>query len=71
MGGYISSSIEAKMEKAKEGMKEMQMSQGMKQRQAQIAFQLAMGKERFSYYSVFAGTLWLVLPIAAIKHHKP
>ena len=32
---------------------------------------MAMGKQSFSYYSIFVGTLWLILPIAAIKKHNP
>ena len=51
--------------------KGMQLEMAMKQRQAQMAMGMAIGKERFTYYSVFVGLLYTTLPIAAIKSHNP
>ena len=49
----------------------MQQEMGMKQRQAMMAMQMAMGKERFKYYSLFVGSLYIAVPIAAYKLRKP
>ena len=43
----------------------------MKQRQMMLAFQMGMGKERFWYYSVFVGIMYVLLPIGAVKKHNP
>ena len=36
-----------------------------------MSMQMAIGKERFMYYSFFVGTAMLFLPIAAFKTHNP
>ena len=36
-----------------------------------MAMQMAVGKERLNYFSAFIGLLYVVLPIAAVKHHTP
>ena len=51
--------------------KNMQIEMAMKQRQAQMAMQTAMAKERFRYYCYFLALLYVKLPIAAFKSHKP
>ena len=43
----------------------------MKQRQAQMAMQTAIGKERFKYFSYFMATLYVALPLGAFKEHNP
>ena len=43
----------------------------MKQRQAMMAGQFAMGKERFHYYAVFYSIVMTFLPIGAFKTHNP
>ncbi len=45
----------------------MQIEMAMKQRQAQMAMQTAMARERLKYFSAFAGLLYVVLPIVAFK----
>ena len=67
----ITATLEKKVADAKAGMKEMQLEQGMKQRQMMMSFQMGMGKERFWYYSVFVGTMYVLLPIGAIKTKNP
>ena len=59
------------MEKSQTGMRAMQIEMGMKQRQAMMASQMAMGKERFKYYSVFVGLAYIGLPIGAYKKKNP
>ena len=36
-----------------------------------VAHQMAMGKERFKYYSFVVGLAFTFLPIGALKLHKP
>ena len=36
-----------------------------------MAMQLAVGKERFKYFSYFTGLAFAVLPVVAFKHHAP
>ena len=48
-------------------MREMQIEMAIKQRQAQLAAQVALGKERFKYYSFVVGLAWFFLPIGAFK----
>ena len=43
----------------------------MKQRQAQMAMQQAVGRERFKYVTAFCGLLATILPVAAFKTHNP
>ena len=50
-----------------DSQKSMQIEMAMKQRQAQMAMQIAINKERFKYISGFVGILYLVLPVAAFK----
>ena len=52
-------------------MKETQIQMAMKQRQAQMATQMAIKKEQFKYYSFFVGLVWTFCPIIAIKGHMP
>ena len=52
-------------------MRETQIEMAMKQRQDQMSMQMAVGKERFFYYSIFVGLVWLALPMVAIKEKKP
>ena len=51
--------------------KSMQIEMAMKQRQAQMAMQTALAKERFKYFNGFMGTLMVLLPIGAYKTHNP
>ena len=51
--------------------KNMQIEMAMKQRQAQMAMQTAIGKERFKYYSYFVGLLYTICPLIAFKLHTP
>ena len=59
------------MEKQQTAMRAMQIEMAMKQRQAMMAMQNAIARERLKYYSVFAGTICSVLPIVAFKTHNP
>ena len=43
----------------------------MKQRQAQMAMVTALARERLKYYSIFAGAVWIVMPLVAIKTGNP
>ena len=36
-----------------------------------MATNMALGKERFKYYSLFVGLVWIFAPIAVIKTHNP
>jgi hypothetical protein len=59
------------MKKNMESQMAFQKELILKQRQAQLATQVAMARERFRYYSVF---YWSVLPLAilgAIKQKNP
>lgn len=49
----------------------MQIEMALKHRQAQLATQVALGKERFKYYSFVVGLAWFFLPIGAIKTQNP
>ena len=33
--------------------------------------QLAIGKEKFRYYSCFVGLMYILIPIGVLKTHKP
>ena len=74
MGG-VASSIGENMQKAmaknQVAMMDAQKEMGMKQRQAQMAAGIAMGRERFRYQCYFFGILFTVLPIAAIAKKNP
>ena len=52
-------------------MKANQIDMAMKNRQSELAMQMASKKEGFKYYTIFVGTLFTVLPIAAFKTHNP
>ena len=49
----------------------MQIEMAMKNRQTEIALKMAMGRERFKYYSVFFGIVLFMAPIAAYKNRSP
>ena len=51
--------------------RDMQIEMAMKQRQAQLAMQQAIGKERFKYYSALYGLAWIGLPLGAMKKKNP
>ena len=51
-------------------MRENQIEMAMKNRQAEMSMRMAEGKERFFYYSIFVGILWIVCPLAALKTRK-
>ena len=74
MGG-VADSIKAgmaeNMTNQQVAMRAMQVEMQMKMRQAGMSMQLAIARERFWYYSLFVGTLFTVLPLAAIKTHNP
>mgnify|MGYP001626603484 CR=1 FL=1 len=36
-----------------------------------MATMMAMNKERFWYYSLFVGLVWIAGPVVAIKTHNP
>ena len=71
----IAATIEEKMKSgmASQGrqMKEMNIEMAMKNRQVGMAMQMAVGKERFHYYSIFVAGAFCFLPIAAFKTKKP
>ena len=71
----IAATIEEKMKSgmASQGrqMKEMNIEMAMKNRQVGMAMQMAVGKERFFYYSIFVFGAFSFLPIAAFKTKKP
>ena len=48
-------------------MKENNIDLAMKNRQAGMAYNMAVGKERFWYYSIFVGGAFVFLTTAAIK----
>ena len=43
----------------------------MKNRQAELATRIAMAKERFKYYSILCGTIWVACPIIAYLKRTP
>ena len=71
----VADRVEVKMTSAMDGqkkmMKEMGLEMGMRTRQCEISLKMAQGKERFWYYSLFVGSLALILPLAAIKQKDP
>ena len=71
IAGSMQEAMAANMEKQQAAMKQMQIEMAMRQRQTQLAMQVALQRERFYYYSVFASILYTILPIAAIKNKKP
>lgn len=74
MGGIadgMKKSMGESMDKQQASMRAMNIEMAMKQRQAQISTQLAMGKERFKYYSFVVGCAYMVLPIVAFKTGNP
>ena len=54
-----------------QNQKAMQIEMAMKQRQAQLAMQQALAKERFIYFSVLYGLACFALPIGAVKSKNP
>ena len=67
----IAASMEEMQTKMMVNQRAMQIEMAMKQRQAGIAMQQAVGKERFKYYSAFVGLAYFFVPIAVLKTHKP
>ena len=49
----------------------MQIELTIKQRQCNLAAQIAMGKERFKYYNFVFSLALVLLPIAAMQTHNP
>ena len=43
----------------------------MKNRQAELATRIALARERFKYYSVLAGAIWIACPIIAYLKRTP
>ena len=74
MGGVASNMKEGMADTMKKNGDTMMSNQkgiAMQQRQAMMASQVAMGRERLRYQCYFYGILFTLLPIGAIKTRNP
>ena len=67
----IAASMEEMQTKMMVNQRAMQIEMAMKQRQAGIAMQQAVGKERFMFYSALAFAAWTMLPPFSIMIGRP